>query len=122
MKFQEMTDKHSNYISAYEENWVKIKNNTYKKSILIFSDEIIQIDSLSQKEIVNLTINAQKKKNLELVIIASKRNIELNKLDAYSSIIESQLGCEFMNLDSGYRTFNIILSESREVALLVRFN
>ena len=30
MKFQEMTDKKLNYISAYEENWLKINN---KKSI-----------------------------------------------------------------------------------------
>ena len=33
-----------------------------------------------------------------------------------------QIGFEFMKTDAAYRTFNIILSESREVGLLVYFN
>ena len=122
MKFHEMTDSSLNYISAYEENWVKIKNKKYDHSIFILSDSILNISNFSDTQIIKLIQDNYSKKKLELVIIASPDNVELNKLNKYKDIIQMQIGFEFMKTDAAYRTFNIILSESREVGLLVYFN
>jgi len=122
MKFHEMTDSSLNYISAYEENWVKIKNKKYDHSIFILSDSVLDISNFSDTQIIELIQNSYSKKRLELVIIASPNNEELNKLNKYKDIIQMQIGFEFMKTDAAYRTFNIILSESREVGLLVYFN
>ncbi|MGA1513722.1 MAG: MTH938/NDUFAF3 family protein [Methylophilaceae bacterium] len=122
MKFHEMTDSSLNYISAYEENWVKIKNKKYDHSIFILSDSILNISNFSDTQIIKLIQDSYSKKKLELVIIASPNNEELNKLNKYKDIIQMQIGFEFMKTDAAYRTFNIILSESREVGLLVYFN
>ena len=122
MKFHEMTDSNLNYISAYEENWVKIKNKKYDHSIFILSDSILNISNFSDTQIIKLIQDSYSKKILELVIIASPNNEELNKLNKYKDIIQMQIGFEFMKTDAAYRTFNIILSESREVGLLVYFN
>ena len=117
MKFHEMTDSSLNYISAYEENWVKIKNKKYDHSIFILSDSILNISNFSDTQIIELIQDSYSKKKLELVIIASPNNEELNKLNKYKDIIQMQIGFEFMKTDAAYRTFNIILSESREVGL-----
>lgn len=122
MKFHEMTDSSLNYISAYEENWVKIKNKKYDHSIFILTDSILDIRNFSDTQIIELIQDNYSKKKLELVIIASPDNVELNKLNKYKDIIQMQIGFEFMKTDAAYRTFNIILSESREVGLLVYFN
>ena len=122
MKFHEMTDSSLNYISAYEENWVKIKNKKYEHSIFILTDSILDIRNFSDTQITELIQDSYSKKKLELVIIASPDNVELNKLNKYKAIIQMQIGFEFMKTDAAYRTFNIILSESREVGLLVYFN
>ena len=122
MKFHEMTDSSLNYISAYEENWVKIKNKKYDHSIFILTDSILDIRNFSDTQIIELIQDSYSKKKLELVIIASPDNVELNKLNKYKDIIQMQIGFEFMKTDAAYRTFNIILSESREVGLLVYFN
>ena len=122
MKFHEMTDSNLNYISAYEENWVKIKNKKYDHSIFILSDSILNISNFSDTQIIKLIQDSYSKKKLELVIIASPNNEELNKLNKYKDIIQMQIGFEFMKTAAAYRTFNIILSESREVGLLVYFN
>ncbi|MGA0730411.1 MAG: MTH938/NDUFAF3 family protein, partial [Methylophilaceae bacterium] len=122
MKFHEMTDSSLNYISAYEENWVKIKNKKYDHSIFILSDSVLDISNFSDTQIIELIQDSYSKKRLELVIIASPNNEELNKLNKYKDIIQMQIGFEFMKTDAAYRTFNIILSESREVGLLVYFN
>ena len=122
MKFHEMTDSSLNYISAYEENWVKIKNKKYDHSIFILSNLIIDISNFSNSQIIELIKDNYSIKKLELLIIASLNNEELNKLHKYKDIIQMQIGFEFMKRDAAYRTFNIILSESREVGLLVYFN
>jgi len=122
MKFHEMTDSSLNYISAYEENWVKIKNKKYDHSIFILTDSVLDISNFSDTQIIELIQDSYSKKKLELVIIASPDNEELNKLNKYKDIIKMQIGFEFMKTDAAYRTFNIILSESREVGLLVYFN
>ena len=122
MKFHEMTDSSLNYISAYEENWVKIKNKKYDHSIFILTDSVLDIRNFSDSQIIELIQDSYSKKKLELVIIASPDNEELNKLNKYKDIIQMQIGFEFMKTDAAYRTFNIILSESREVGLLVYFN
>lgn len=122
MKFHEMTDSSLNYISAYEENWVKIKNKKYDHSIFILTDSVLDIRNFSDTQIIELIQDNYSKKKLELVIIASPDNVELNKLNKYKDIIQMQIGFEFMKTDAAYRTFNIILSESREVGLLVYFN
>ena len=122
MKFHEMTDSSLNYISAYEENWVKIKNKKYDHSIFILSDSVLDISNFSDTQIIQLIQDSYSKKRLELVIIASPNNEELNKLNKYKDIIQMQIGFEFMKTAAAYRTFNIILSESREVGLLLYFN
>lgn len=120
MKFHETTDKDLNYISAYEENWLKINNKRYNQSIIILPNKVLSIDKLSSADLTQLIKEIHKEKNLELIIIASKNNIEFERIAHYEEIISMQIGIEFMKLESGYRTFNITMSELREAALIVR--
>jgi uncharacterized protein len=46
----------------------------------------------------------------------------MKSIENYAEIIEQQIGFEFMTSESAYRTFNIVLSEDREVAILVKLS
>jgi len=122
MKFHEMTDKELNYISAYEENCLKINNKKYSQSIIILPNEVLSIANLSSLDVTQLIKDIHKKRNLELIIVASKDNIEFTRVEKYKEIISMQIGIEFMKLESGYRTYNITMSELRETALIVVLN
>jgi len=122
MKFHEMTDKELNYISAYEENCLKINNKKYSQSIIVLPNEVLSIANLSSLDVTQLIKDIHKKRNLELIIVASKDNIEFTRVEKYKEIISMQIGIEFMKLESGYRTFNITMSELREAALIVALN
>ncbi len=122
MKFHEMTDKELNYISAYEENCLKINNKKYSQSIIVLPNEVLSIANLSSLDVTRLIKDIHKKKNLELIIVASKDNIEFTRVEKYKEIISMQIGIEFMKLESGYRTYNITMSELREAALIVVLN
>ena len=119
MKFHEMTDKELNYISAYEENCLKINNKKYSQSIIVLPNEVLSIANLSSLNVTQLIKDIHKKRNLELIIVASKDNIEFTRVEKYKEIISMQIGIEFMKLESGYRTYNITMSELREAALIV---
>ncbi|MFL2964238.1 MAG: hypothetical protein EBW59_04515 [Betaproteobacteria bacterium] len=122
MKFHEMTDKELNYISAYEENCLKINNKKYSQSIIVLPNEVLSIANLSSLDVTQLIKDIHKKRNLELIIVASKDNIEFTRVEKYKEIISMQIGIEFMKLESGYRTYNITMSELREAALIVVLN
>jgi len=122
MKFHEMTDKELNYISAYEENCLKINNKKYRQSIIVLPNEVLSIENLSSLDVTQLIKDIHKKRNLELIIVASKDNIEFTRVEKYKEIISMQIGIEFMKLESGYRTYNITMSELREAALIVVLN
>lgn len=122
MKFHEMTDKELNYISAYEENCLKINNKKYSQSIIVLPNEVLSIANLSSLDVTKLIKDIHKKRNLELIIVASKDNIEFTRVEKYKEIISMQIGIEFMKLESGYRTYNITMSELREAALIVVLN
>jgi uncharacterized protein len=122
MKFHEMTDKELNYISAYEENCLKINNKKYSQSIIVLPNEVLSIENLSSLDVTQLIKDIHKKRNLELIIVASKDNIEFTRVEKYKEIISMQIGIEFMKLESGYRTYNITMSELREAALIVVLN
>jgi len=122
MKFHEMTDKQLNYISAYEENCLKINNKKYSQSIIVLPNEVLSIANLSSLDVTQLIKDIHKKRNLELIIVASKDNIEFTRVEKYKEIISMQIGIEFMKLESGYRTYNITMSELREAALIVVLN
>ena len=122
MKFHEMTDKELNYISAYEENCLKINNKKYSQSIIVLPNEVLSIANLSSLDVTQLIMDIHKKRNLELIIVASKDNIEFTRVEKYKEIISMQIGIEFMKLESGYRTYNITMSELREAALIVVLN
>ena len=122
MKFHEITDKDLNYISAYEENCLKINNKKYSQSIIVLPNEVLSIANLSSLDVTQLIKDIHKKRNLELIIVASKDNIEFTRVEKYKEIISMQIGIEFMKLESGYRTYNITMSELREAALIVVLN
>ena len=122
MKFHEMTDKELNYISAYEENWLKINNKRYNQSIIVLPNKVLSIDKLSSAEVTQKIKEIHKERSLELIIVASKNNIEFKRIAQYKEIISMQIGIEFVKLESGYRTFNITMSELREAALIVALN
>ena len=50
------------------------------------------------------------------------KSTQVSNYNKYKDIIQMQIGFEFMKKAAAYRTFNIILSESREVGLLLYFN
>ena len=91
MKFQEMTDKEINYISAYEENWLKINNKKYNQSIIVLPNEVLSIDKLSSQDIAQL-IKEIHKKETRVNNCCIQRQYRIYRITRYKEIISMQIG------------------------------
>ena len=112
---QESRDLHS--IQAYSEAEVKINDLTYEQSLIVNGETVIAdwsvktISELSEETIIPLLQFKPK-----IIIIGSNET----KLIPYSLIGylgEKSIGIEVMNIGAACRTFNVLLSEQREVVL-----
>jgi uncharacterized protein len=115
MQLNELSDNELNYISAYSDLWVKIKKKNYKNSVFVTKNQIIPISKINVKKIQEII----KQDSIHYIIAASKNNEEQSNIEKYQDLINQQIAVEFMQLQSGLKTFNIILSEDRPVGIFI---
>ncbi|MEK9771316.1 MAG: Mth938-like domain-containing protein [Nitrosomonadales bacterium] len=115
MQLNELSDNELNYISAYSDLWVKIKKKNYKNSLFVTKNQIFLLSKISINKILELI----QQDSINYIIVASKDNKEQNNIEYYQDLINLQIAVEFMQLQSGLKTFNIILSEDRPVGMFI---
>lgn len=115
MQLNELSDNELNYISAYSDLWVKIKKKNYKNSLFVTKNQIFLLSKISLNKILELI----QQDSINYIIVASKDNKEQNNIEYYQDLINLQIAVEFMQLQSGLKTFNIILSEDRPVGMFI---
>lgn len=111
----ESRDLHS--IKAYSDTQVKISDNLYDKSLIVSKDLIVDnwpIQSISDLNEDLLAPLLQLKP--KVIIIGSNEN-KLAPYPLIAKLSEKQIGLESMSIGAASRTFNVLLSEDREVVL-----
>jgi uncharacterized protein len=117
MKFQPDTINVQS-ISAYGPDWVSIKNEKITSSLVISSNgerfdwACERFEDLTPEHFEQLAAL-----NTELVIFGSGRRIRFPKPALTKALIEKQTGLETMDTQAACRTYNVLASEGRRVAL-----
>jgi uncharacterized protein len=109
-------------IKSYNDLSVTINNIIYNESIVVSQDQIIP--NLAIKFITELSIDSIEPiiKNIPEVIIVGHKNLN-QQIPANTSVhlANLRIGLECMSIGAACRTFNVLLSESRKVVLLIIF-
>ena len=117
MKFQPDTINVQS-ISAYGPGWVSIKNEKITSSLVISSNgerffwACERFEDLTPEHFEQLAAL-----NTELVIFGSGSRIRFPKPALTKALIEKQTGLETMDTQAACRTYNVLASEGRRVAL-----
>lgn len=116
MKFAQDAQDEGYIITAYDNDSVSINGKTFNNSVIITKtklDEnwnISSIDALLTEHIEQiLTFNP------ELVIIGTGKKLVFPSVETYSNIIKQGIGVDFMDTQAACRTYNILMSEDRNV-------
>lgn len=116
MKFTEDYAIGVNVIRGYDASSVSINNKTYNQSLIVSSNSLIEDWS-----VIHVTdLNAEALSLLlelkpEVILIGTGDKLEFPHPKTYANIINQGIGIEFMDSGAACRTYNVLISESRNV-------
>ncbi len=116
MKFAQDSQEDGYVITAYDDNSVSINGKTFSQSLVVASTRLHENWGIADIELltsshINLVLSFQP----ELIIIGTGNNLVFPAVEIYSGIIEHGIGVDFMDTGAACRTYNILMSEGRDV-------
>jgi uncharacterized protein len=100
-------------IQAYSETEIKINQIIYHTDLILSRDTLITPWAIQDAATLMLNLNP------EVIILGTDTPDQLRHLNYFKqleqSLVEQQIGMEYMTLDAACRTFNILLGEHRRV-------
>ena len=116
MKFAQDSQDEGYVITAYDEDNISINGKAFANSLIITRTKLNEnwnlnhIDSLQPEHIEQiLTLNP------ELILIGTGKKLTFPAVTVYSEIIKQGIGVDFMDTQAACRTYNILMSEGRDV-------
>ena len=116
MKFSEDNNAESNYISHYGTGFIQIQNKQVNTSVVISRTALIsnwEPNLFSELKTAHCEILFASKPNV--IILGTGKQQHFPKRDILRLFAQQQIGVEVMDTASACRTFNILLSEDRNV-------
>ena len=116
MKFAQDSQDEGYVITAYDEDNISINGKTFASSLIITRTKLDEnwnlshIDSLQPEHIDQILIL-----NPELIIVGTGKKLTFPAVAVYSEIIKKGIGVDFMDTQAACRTYNILMSEGRDV-------
>ena len=112
----ETTEKRS--IQGYSDQEIKVDGISYERSLILSRQEIINdwpLTSILQLDEESLTplLRYQPK----IIIIGHHEPGQFAPLAIIQKLVNQQIGCECMSIGAACRTYNVLLSELRDVVL-----
>ena len=122
MKFHEIKSESLNLITDYSDSSVSIGNKIINHSSIIFPDSMIEnIDLQKVSDFNGRNIKKIYDLSPEIILIGSVGDEKITKPDQFKKFYNKNISVEVMNLHAACRTFNILISEQRNVALILIF-
>lgn len=116
MKFAQDNQDEGYFITAYSDDSVSINGKPFQQSFIITPTTleenwaITSIDQLMQSHIDQILALSP-----ELILIGTGEKLVFPAVELYSSIIQHGIGVDFMDTGAACRTYNILMSEDRDV-------
>ena len=116
MKFAQDSQDEGYVITAYDKSSISINGKTFNTSLIVTTRQLQQNWDISAIESLQEShINQLLSYNPELIIIGTGNRLVFPAIEVYSAIIKRGIGVDFMDTRAACRTYNILMSESRDV-------
>jgi uncharacterized protein len=118
MKIALDTASNVNVVKAYEPGEVQIRDKHYRRSLIVLPNWLMNDwvpDSVTQLRSVHF--NPVLEHRPELLILGTGETQVFPEPATFMTLMDLGIGCEVMDNAAACRTYNILLSEDRRVAL-----
>ncbi len=116
MKFAQDNQDEGYVITSYESDNVSINGKKFAQSLIISTrllNENWKIDSIESLQTNH--IDQILKFEPELIVIGTGNRLVFPTVETYAAIIRQGIGVDFMDTGAACRTYNILMSEGRNV-------
>jgi uncharacterized protein len=116
MKFAQDSQDEGYVITAYDNESVTVNGKPFSQSMIIARTKLNEnwdIDRIELLQPVHLDLILSF--NPELIIIGTGGKLIFPPVQVYSNIIRHGIGVDFMDTGAACRTYNILMSEGRDV-------
>lgn len=108
----------SNSITAYEPGQVRVRDQTYTRSLIVMPQQVIEDwQPVSAEELQNTHFRPLLDDAPEVVIIGTGDQQLFPDPAVFMTLMDMGIGYEVMDNSAACRTYNILLAEDRKVAL-----
>ena len=116
MKFAQDNQDEGYVITSYDSDTISINGKTFDQSLVIASNQLrenwdVSNIALLSPEHIDLVLDFSP----ELILIGTGNQLIFPAIEIYSGIIERGIGVDFMDTGAACRTYNILMSEGRDV-------
>ena len=116
MKFAQDSQDEGYVITAYDDNSVSINGKPFSQSLIISAKKLHEDWSLRTIESLQTNhIDEVLAFKPELIIIGTGNRLTFPAVEVYAAIIQQGIGVDFMDTGAACRTYNILMSEGRDV-------
>jgi uncharacterized protein len=116
MKFAQDSQDEGYVITAYDEGSVTISGKPFKQSLIIATTKLHENWAVSEiAQLQTIHIEQVLAFNPELIIIGTGSRLIFPAIEVYAPIIQRGIGVDFMDTGAACRTYNILMSEGRDV-------
>jgi len=116
MKFSEDYAIGTNVIRAFSDSTIDVNSTTYNRSLIVGNNVLLddwgvnQIADISHEHWQQLLAHKP-----EVILIGTGQSLVFPHPSSYAVVIEAGIGVEFMDSGAACRTYNVLVSEDREV-------
>jgi len=116
MKFAQDSQDEGYVITAYGEGSVSVNGKVFEQSLILANTAFSENWGLSGiEQLADEHIDQILSFDPELIIIGTGNKLVFPKVETYSAIIKHGIGVDFMDTRAACRTYNILMSEGRDV-------
>ncbi|CAA6815647.1 MAG: Unknown protein [uncultured Thiotrichaceae bacterium] len=120
MKFSEDSAEGHYHIQSYGEGWIQANQRRMERGFIIHTDRIIDSwEPLRYADLQPEHLADVFKLQAKLILIGTGEYHQLPTPEIHKALIQQQIGFEFMTTDAACRTYNVLLSEFRDVAAVL---
>jgi uncharacterized protein len=120
MKFSEDSAARSYRLHSYGHGWVQVNNQRIERGFIINAETLItDWQPLKYTDLKPEHLMTVFGLQAELILIGTGKHQRLPAPEIHRELILNQAGFEFMAIDAACRTYNVLLSESRNVAAVL---
>jgi len=116
MKFAQDSQEDGYVITAYDSSSITINGKMFSQSLVVANTQLNENWDIASIELltpnhIDLVLSFKP----ELILIGTGSKLTFPAIELYAGIIERGIGVDFMDTGAACRTYNILMSEGRDV-------